>query len=111
MRRIIYYISAVLLTAGLIGPMNLQAQNFQYDRHFVGQDRDRDGDRDRDRHERRYYDREHGDYHAWNEHERRAYRDWLKNRREAYRDYEKLRRSQQREYWQWRHEHPDYDRR
>ncbi|HWC99992.1 MAG TPA: hypothetical protein VG456_24700 [Candidatus Sulfopaludibacter sp.] len=60
--------------------------------------------------ERRYYDREHKDYHVWNENEGRAYRHWLmEERREArYRDYNRLNAERQREYWRWRHEHRDW---
>lgn len=57
--------------------------------------------------ERRYYDRDHRDWHAWNENENRAYRHWLmeERRERQYREYRRLRAERQREYWRWRHEH------
>ena len=60
----------------------------------------------RDR-ERRYYDREHRDYHSWNNQEDRAYRNYLLERHREYRDFRVVRRPQQREYFTWRHTHPD----
>jgi hypothetical protein len=58
----------------------------------------------------RYYDRDHKDYHEWNESENRAYRHWLMEERHErqYRDYNRLKAAQQRDYWRWRHEHPDW---
>jgi len=58
----------------------------------------------------RYYDRDHKDYHAWNEPEQRAYHHWyMEERHEAkFRDYNRLNRADQRAYWQWRHEHADW---
>jgi len=58
-------------------------------------------------------DRNHGDYHAWNEGEDSAYRQFLAARRRGYRAFFKLRIEEQREYWAWRHSHsePDHDNR
>ena len=57
----------------------------------------------------RYYDRDHRDYHEWNESEARAYRHWLtEERRHAYHDWARASRREQRDYWRWRHEHRDW---
>jgi hypothetical protein len=68
---------------------------------------------ERGREERRQYDRirdrDHGDYHAWNDREDRAYRQFLAERRREYRDFFRLRDREQREYWSWRHNHPNDD--
>jgi hypothetical protein len=56
----------------------------------------------------RYYDRDHKDWHEWNEGESRAYRHYLEERHEHYRDWVKANQAQQRAYWRWRHEHPDW---
>jgi hypothetical protein len=61
-----------------------------------------------DDHDRRYYDRDHKDYHVWNEGEDRAWRHYLEERHEHYRAWEHAKHEQQREYWRWRHEHPDW---
>jgi hypothetical protein len=61
----------------------------------------------------RIHDRDHADYHAWNESEDRAYRRFLTERHRAYRDFYRLEEKEQREYWSWRHGHlsDDHDRR
>lgn len=58
----------------------------------------------------RYYDRDHHDWHRWDENENRAYRHWwMEERHERqYRDYAHIRAERQREYWRWRHEHSDW---
>lgn len=60
-----------------------------------------------DRHDRRYYDRDHRDYHAWNDHEDRAYRIYLGERHREYREFARIDAGQRRDYFRWRHEHPD----
>ena len=57
--------------------------------------------------ERRYYDRDHHDYHVWNGHEDRAYRVYLVERHREYREWPRASRNHRREYFRWRHEHPD----
>ena len=57
----------------------------------------------------RIYDRDHRDYHYWDEREDRAYRNYWVERRREHRPYERIKRKEQREYWRWRHEHPDRD--
>jgi hypothetical protein len=60
-----------------------------------------------DHHERRYYDRDRRDYHAWNDHEDRAYRVYLGEQHRDYREFGRVKSARQREYFRWRHEHPD----
>jgi hypothetical protein len=55
----------------------------------------------------RVYDRDHKDYHDWNESEERAYKHYLEERHEQYRKYDKLKEKEQRDYWNWRHSHSD----
>jgi hypothetical protein len=59
----------------------------------------------------RIYDEPHRDYHRWDSREDRAYREYLRERRREYREFRTLDRREQEEYWQWRHDHPDRDRR
>jgi hypothetical protein len=61
--------------------------------------------------QRRVYDRTHKDYHVWDGREDQAYHAWLAERNRDYRDYSKLKRKDQNNYWQWRHAHPDGERR
>ncbi len=83
------HISTLLLGASLLAPLALRA------------------DDDDHRHDKRYYDRDHKDYHEWNDREDRAYRKFLEERHEHYRDWNRINRDRQREYWRWRHDHPD----
>ena len=55
----------------------------------------------------RYYDRDHKDWHEWNEREDSAYRRYLQEQRRENREWAKANRKQQREYWKWRHSHPE----
>ena len=97
MHRMPRFLISLLLGLSLIAPLGMQAI-------------DKDHDHDRDKRERRYYDREHRDYHNWNAHEQAAYRHWLmeERREREYRDYNRLNRERQAEYWRWRHEHADW---
>ena len=102
MQRLYRYFAALLLGATLIAPVGIQAAN--------PQDRDREQREQRQR-ARRYYDREHKDYHNWDGNEDNAYRRWItEERHEQYRDFGRLKRDQQSAYWSWRHQHPDNDR-
>jgi hypothetical protein len=57
----------------------------------------------------RIYDRNHRDYHNWDDHEDRAYRGYLVEHHRTYRAYNDQRGRDQRNYWKWRHQHPDHD--
>lgn len=96
MRRLV---AATFLSAALLVPAIANAQ-------------DRDAHHDPDEnHDKRVYDKRHKDYHDWNDKEERAWRRYLESRRRAYIDYARAKSREQREYWNWRHEHPDFDRR
>ena len=57
----------------------------------------------------RIYDRDHRDYHNWDDHEDRAYRRYLTVQHRGYREYHMQHYRVQRHYWNWRHSHPDRD--
>jgi type III secretory pathway component EscR len=57
----------------------------------------------------RVYDRDHRDYHNWDDHEDRAYRNYLAEQHRDYREYNQQNRREQKHYWNWRHSHPDHD--
>ena len=57
----------------------------------------------------RVYDRDHKDYHNWDDREDRAYRGYLTEHRKTYRVYVKQNHKTQSQYWNWRHSHPDHD--
>jgi len=55
----------------------------------------------------RVYDRNHKDYHNWDDSEDRAYRGYLTEQHQTYRVYAKQNHKTQDNYWNWRHSHPD----
>jgi hypothetical protein len=55
----------------------------------------------------RYYDRNHHDYHEWNDREDRSFRVYLGEQHRDYRGFDHENSRQQRAYWNWRHSHPD----
>lgn len=55
------------------------------------------------------YDRDHRDYHNWDDREDRAYRRYLVVQHRGYRDYHRQHYRVRRHYWNWRHTHPDND--
>jgi hypothetical protein len=57
----------------------------------------------------RVYDRDHRDYHNWDDHEDRAFRNYLAEQHRDYREYNQQNRREQKHYWNWRHSHPDHD--
>jgi hypothetical protein len=57
----------------------------------------------------RIYDRNHRDYHNWDEREDRSYRRYLAEQRRSYREFHRQPNRVQKHYWNWRHSHPDRD--
>ena len=57
----------------------------------------------------RVYDRDHRDYHNWDDREDHAYRRYLVVRHRPYQDYHRQNYRVRRHYWSWRHSHPDRD--
>ena len=55
----------------------------------------------------RVYNRNHKDYHNWDDREESSYRRYLVEQHHSYREYAKQRRRTQDQYWNWRHRHPD----
>jgi hypothetical protein len=53
------------------------------------------------------YDRDHKDYHVWDDRESKSYEGWRHDHPEYKVDFRKNSRDQQSAYWKWRHEHPD----
>ncbi len=57
----------------------------------------------------RIYDRDHKDYHNWDDREEHSYRLYLTDHRRPYVEFHSQRDRDQRNYWKWRHKHPDRD--
>jgi hypothetical protein len=86
------YISSLLLAAAVAAPTAIMSAKPQESTVQV-----------------RVYDRDHRDYHNWDDREDRAYRHYLEARHETYREYHKQHYRAQQHYWNWRHSHPDHD--
>jgi hypothetical protein len=63
----------------------------------------------RDENHVRYYDRDHKDYHNWDDGEDRSYRIYLGEQHREYHPFAETKRREQQAYWNWRHSHPDHD--
>lgn len=57
----------------------------------------------------RVYDRDHHDYHNWDDGERRYYETYRHDHRGYNVEFRRSSRAQQRAYWNWRHEHHEHD--
>jgi hypothetical protein len=57
----------------------------------------------------RVYDRDHKDYHNWDDHEGQSYETFRGEHPKYNVTFSKTNRREQRTYWKWRHEHPDHD--
>jgi hypothetical protein len=55
----------------------------------------------------RVYDRNHKDYHNWDDHENHAWGVYLTTNHRRQSEYSKANRRDQDNYWRWRHDHPD----
>ena len=58
----------------------------------------------------RVYDRNHKDYHNWDDHENRAWGVYLSENHRRPHEYSRANKREQSQYWNWRHAHPDDDR-
>lgn len=97
MHRAHHYISSLFLTAALLAPVVRLANAKNQD------------DRRSTTVQVRYYDRDHRDYHNWDDREDRAYRHYLVEKHRAYLKFASADTSVHRHYWNWRHIHPDND--
>jgi hypothetical protein len=98
-----YLFSFFLLSAALAAPSVTSAA-------AKPQDNGRQEEHQRDNNDRnRFYDRQHKDYHNWNDNEDRSFRVYLGERHREYHPFVELRVKEQNAYWKWRHRHPDHD--
>ncbi len=55
----------------------------------------------------RVYDKNHKDYHNWDDNENRAWGVYLTENHKNHHEYSKASKKEQGQYWNWRHAHPD----
>jgi len=93
MRRIDRYICSLFLAAAIVEPALVVAEAKAQEANV----------------QVRLYDRDHRDYHNWDDREDHAYRRYLVEHHRSYRTYQRQHYRVQRHYWNWRHSHPDRD--
>jgi hypothetical protein len=92
MHRVHRCIASLCLTAALAAPVAVLAARAT-----------QEPDHDRNR----VYDRDHKDYHQWDDHEKDAWGHFLGEKHRKDHEFTKASRREQSEYWNWRHGHPD----
>ena len=91
MHRSLRYLVPLFLTAALAAPVAIKGIPAPQEAHD----------------QNRVYDKDHEDYHEWNDNENRAWQQ-SENHHKSY-EFSKANDKQQSQYWNWRHSHPDKD--
>jgi hypothetical protein len=92
MHRPHHYLASLFLTAALGAPISIQAMPTPQDDH--------------DR-QNRVYDKQHKDYHNWDDNENRAWGVYLTENHRNPHEFSRANKREQSQYWNWRHAHPD----
>jgi len=85
------YIASLLLSAALAAPLSMmaapgpQSANVQI----------------------RIYDKNHKDYHNWDDHENQVWGAYRSDNHKKPREYSRASKKEQEQYWNYRHSHPD----
>ena len=85
------FISSLLLTAALAAPVAIMAAARPQEASV----------------QVRVYDKNHKDYHNWDDNENRAWGQFLSDNHRDHHEYAKSNKKEQAQYWDWRHSHPD----
>jgi len=91
------FLSSLILTAAIASPVAMMAAAKPQD------DRDHENKQGENK---RYYDKQHKDYHNWDSNEDQAYQRYQTGHHEK-RAFIQLNTRQQTVYWNWRHQNPD----
>ena len=93
MHRAHRYIASLFLTAALAAPWAIMAYPVPQDASV----------------QVRVYDKDHKDYHNWDDRENNAWGVYLSENHRDPHDYKRASKKEQDNYWAWRHFHPDND--
>jgi hypothetical protein len=85
------HIASFILTAALAAPVSLVAAAVPQDASV----------------QVRVYDKDHKDYHNWDDHENQQWHVFLTENHRKDHEFAKSNKKEQSEYWNWRHDHPD----
>ena len=87
------YIASLFLTAALAAPVSILAASLPQEAAV----------------QVRVYDKDHKDYHNWDDHENQQWGVFLTENHRNPHEFSKANKKEQSEYWNWRHAHPDKD--
>jgi hypothetical protein len=85
------YIASLFLTAALVAPVTILAAPAPQEASV----------------QVRVYDRNHKDYHNWDDNENRAWGQYQTEHHKKSHEFSKANNREQGQYWNWRHAHPD----
>ena len=91
MRHTHRYISSLLLAAALAAPVSIMAAPKPQSASV----------------QVRVYDKNHKDYHNWDDRENHAWGTYLSENHKSSHEFSKSNRKEQSRYWNWRHAHQD----
>ena len=91
MHRAHRYIASLILTAALAAPVAVLAVPTPQDASV----------------QLRVYDKQHKDYHTWDDNENRAWGQFQSENHQTSSRYSKANNKTQTQYWNWRHANPD----
>jgi hypothetical protein len=91
MQRAHRYLASLFLTAAMAAPVYLMAAPVPQEGRVTV----------------RVYDKQHKDYHNWDDNENRAWGQFLTENHKNSHEYTKSNKREQSQYWNWRHSHPD----
>jgi hypothetical protein len=87
------YIASLFLTAALVAPVSIMAAPVPQEARV----------------QIRVYDRQHKDYHNWDDNENRAWGQYLTENHRNSHEFSKANKREQARYWNYRHSHPDHN--
>jgi hypothetical protein len=85
------YFASLFLTAALAAPLSMLAAPVPQEASV----------------QVRVYDKNHKDYHNWDDNENHAWGQYLTENHKSSHEYKKAHKKEQSQYWNWRHAHPD----
>jgi hypothetical protein len=85
------YIASLLLATALVAPVSILAAPVPQEARV----------------QVRVYDRQHKDYHNWDDNENRSWNRYLADNHKNSHEFSKANKKEQGQYWNYRHAHPD----
>jgi hypothetical protein len=99
------YLTSFFLAAALASPLAIAQQDDQ--RREGDQRQEQDHDNRNTNNQTRVYDKDHKDYHNWDDNENRAWGQFRTENHKSSQEFSKANKKEQSQYWNWRHAHPD----